>query len=71
MKRFRLFLSWPQATENRRTFNLTDALGYDVCHGPCRLKIEAAGDGIDVENLAGKIDMGMEATFESGGINVG
>ena len=58
-------------SQNSALTNASDALGYDVCHGPCRLKIEASGDGIDVENLASKIEIGMAATLECGEINVG
>ena len=25
-----------------------DVLSYNISHGPCRLQIEAAGDGVDV-----------------------
>ena len=44
---------------------------HHISHGPCRLQIEATGDGIDIEHLAGKEEPRVGTAFEGRGIDIG
>jgi len=50
---------------------VADGVGDGVGGGPGGLEIEAAGDAVDVQDFACKVEVGTVAAFEGGGVHGG